>query len=274
MVSNGDETTTGQASDDPSAPVTGPPPPEVRPYARPPDAGRSGTLGDESAEAARSKRGSGPPRWSSLWAWPAAVIALVALAGATFGPYAALLVAGEAIAILVFAAVAGTSGNRWIAAGVVVLIASVVTFIGLEQLDPTRLLAQLRGAVAADTHTGPRNDIVDLRGRDITQSHANEIDFRRAQLTGATFDGLDLRGRDLDGVDASGASFRGTDLAGASLRGTILRGACLRGARLRGADLTGADLTEADVSGADVSAAVTKTAAVWPHGRAAPTTCR
>lgn len=204
------------------------------------------------------------PHFGSVWVWPAVIIALAALVGAVFGPTIALLIAGQVIAILIFAVAARLGRNEWLAGVVALTTSSVLVFAGVTQLGrvftrpslPTVTGARSRPTVG----TGP----ADLRSRNVTQQAVRTIDFRHAQLTGAKFDGLDLRGRILDGVDASGASFRGSHLEGASLRGTMLRGACLRGAHLQGADLTGADLAGADIAGAEMPSGARKSASVWP----------
>lgn len=206
-----------------------------------------------------------PANWRSmLWMWPAAAIILVALASALFGAYAALLVAGETIGVLLFVAAIRLYGERhWLAAGLAVIAASTIVLAGLQQLHPTRLLANLSESQRRATASlvgGP----VDLHGQTINAKKASETEFAGANLTDSNLSGLDLRGKDFDGADAAGASFQGSNLDGANFRGADLRGACLRGARLQGADLSGADMTGADVSGASISTRTMRTAIRWP----------
>ena len=78
------------------------------------------------------------PAWrpASLWLWPAAAIGLAGLAGALFGAVGALLVGGEALAVIVVSAgVLTLSRDRWLAISLAAaLIGSLVVFVGLAWL--------------------------------------------------------------------------------------------------------------------------------------------
>ncbi|MDX2309590.1 MAG: pentapeptide repeat-containing protein [Hyphomicrobium sp.] len=95
---------------------------------------------------------------------------------------------------------------------------------------------------------------------------AFETDLRRARLSGAILDGIDLTDAILSEADATGASLRGARLNGARFTdarldkadlsgGVSARGASLVNASLQGAVLTAAEFVEADLSSADLSAA-------------------
>lgn len=230
------------------------------------------STGDESRTASEPGRlAYGGP----LWVWPAVVIALVAVLGVLFGSDIALIIAGQVLAITVFAVAKQLGGNQWLAAVIALLVSGVLVLAGMAQLGQGFTFAPFRGITGASGSTrteSPANG--DLRNRDLTQQDVRSIDFRRVDLAGANLDGLDLRGRNFDGVDASGTSFRGSDLSGASLRGTILSGACLRGAHLQGADLTGADVSSADIAGATVPPGAAKAAGSWPSADATSTACQ
>jgi hypothetical protein len=109
----------------------------------------------------------------------------------------------------------------------------------------------------------------DLVGRDIRQSHFENVDLReahleRAHLEGTSFlgntylqgvylEGAHLEGAHLEGRHLEGAHLEGAHLEGAHLEGAFLQGANLTGAFLQGANLTGAHLEETDFYGVDLS---------------------
>ena len=73
---------------------------------------------------------------------------------------------------------------------------------------------------------------------------------KRADLSGARLDGVDL-----SNVDLSGALFRGASLVGTNLKASKLFHADFSDASLKNADLAGATLVLADFTGADLSEA-------------------
>lgn len=93
------------------------------------------------------------------------------------------------------------------------------------------------------------------------RSNRGEWYFRRLDLTGRQFSGMNFQGADFSYCHAprsnwasaylAGARFCGVNLQGADLRGCYCRGADLRSLDLRGADLRGADLSQTDVRGAN-----------------------
>ncbi len=100
------------------------------------------------------------------------------------------------------------------------------------------------------------NNLMDLRGKDLTG----------ANFTGARMNGVGLEGATLTGANFTGARMRGIDLVGATLIGANLSGADLTGARLDRTTLTGvrgmatatltrADFNHANLSGTDLSGA-------------------
>jgi len=95
------------------------------------------------------------------------------------------------------------------------------------------------------------NQVLDLRGTDLS----------RANLRGAYISGADLSETDLSGADLRGASLRGANLSqtdlggGAILGGADLSGANLSRTNLLRADLGGANLRRANLRGADLSGA-------------------
>lgn len=103
---------------------------------------------------------------------------------------------------------------------------------------------------------------VDLRLASFDDATAVRVDFRGADLRGASFRGADLRGALFDGA----TRFAGCDLTGADLRYARLPGVDLREVRLdettrledsvlTGADLRGLDLSRVALNRADLSAA-------------------
>jgi hypothetical protein len=214
-------------------------------------------------------------RRASLWLWPAAAIALAALAGAQFGAIGALLVGGEALAaIVVSAGVLTLKRDRWLAISLAAaLIGSLVVFVGLAWLKESHHKGSHPVARATRSAPAPRpsgKPPVNWQGRSVSQAMAQYANFSGADLQGANLAGLQLSGMNFDGVQADDASFRGSQLVRASFRGANLRDACLEGANLIGADLAGADFTGADVAGVKVSHQAKKSALVWPGKHARP----
>lgn len=230
---------------------------------------------DNHVKSGRSVVGSGSPQgsahtwWSALWLWPALAIAGLGVAGTLFGPIGAIL-GGEAVAaILVTATILFLCRDRWLTFGLAAaLTASLVAFAASIRLHEAHHESN-RPASAASA-TGPHQEPLDWPWRGISQTMANEADFRGADLDGANLSGLQLSYKDFDGAQANGASFRGSQLQYANLRGMSLRGACLQGADLSGADITGADFTGADVAGVTVSVQARKTALAWPGTHSTP----
>ena len=89
-----------------------------------------------------------------------------------------------------------------------------------------------------------------LRRADLSGADLQDVDLHEAKLGGANLSGADLQGANL-----SEAELSGTNLSGADLQGADLREAELREANLSGADLQGASLSEAELSGANLSGA-------------------
>jgi hypothetical protein len=237
----------------------------------------------------------------SIWLWPVAGIALVAIVGQVLGAFAALFTAAQLISAAIFLIGGQLLGesNRSAVALLALAVGTAVALSGLAQVHaatvwPSSAAEPSPGSAAAPASSSPParrtgaapdrpagrtpsapGDVVDFRGQRVTTEMIMGRDLRGALLRGAILDDLDLRGRDLAGVDAAGASFARAALAGASLRGAILAGgdlsaACLRGADLRGADLAGVDATGADVTGAVVTATSTPVARAWPRSGPAP----
>ena len=78
---------------------------------------------------------------------------------------------------------------------------------------------------------------------------------KRADLSGANLDGLDLSGVLLSGANFRGASLNKTNLSSAQLIHADFSGASLQGTNLRRADLLLANFSGANLSGADLSGA-------------------
>lgn len=183
-----------------------------------------------------------PPKGWPLWVWPAAAIALTAVAGYMFGIAGALTAASSSVAALVF--VAGDflyAGQRRRAFAVVAISVGVIILTVL--LWQTRVPWGRLRVASQSAAPGP----IDLRGSTVTQAQAATLDLRGAQLSGAVLDGLALPRKQMEGATALGASFRHADLANASLRGADLNGADFSYACLIGTDFTGALLDGADV---------------------------
>jgi hypothetical protein len=233
-----------------------------------PDTDKNG----ESGQTDNGSRSSQGPRhtWSSsLWLWPAAAIALAGIAGWLFGTTGALLVGGEALAVLVVtASILTVSRNRGSAIGIAALVAVGAVFAGLAWAPALHHAS--KSSSPATTRSATLGRPLDWQWRTISQHMAQGANFRGADLDNANLDGLQLRHRNFDGVQADGANFRGSQLEDASFRGASLKGACLQGANLMGADLTGANFTGADVAGVTVSAKAKKAALVWPSPQAGP----
>jgi hypothetical protein len=227
-----------------------------------------------SADTGRAPRDSRKPGF--LMMWPVIIIVLVALAGALFGARAALLVAGEVVAILAFVVLRNLWGDRlWEITGIAVIVASVTVLAGLQQLQPGNLLSNADAGARAAKAAPSTNVPAELHGQAINAQQVDRVRFQGSNLINSRLNGLDLRGKDFDGANAAGASFRGSRLDGASLRGVDLRGACLRGASLQGADLSGADLTDANVQGVSITPETKRSASAWPPpGKPATKACR
>ena len=150
-----------------------------------------------------------PPKGWPLWVWPAAAIALTAVAGYMLGIAGALTAASSSVAALTF--VAGDflyAGQRRRALAVVAVSLGVIilTVLLWQAKVPW---GRLRVATRSATQ-GP----VDLRGSTITQAQATMLDLRGAQLSGAVLDGLALSRKQMEGAVAPGASFRHANLVG------------------------------------------------------------
>jgi hypothetical protein len=199
-----------------------------------------------------------------LWPWPALAIAAIALAGYVFGWLGAVIVAGQAVASLLF--VAGDTlldlrKRAWLAVVAVVAGAAVVLVL-LWQAHALKFVRS--GNYGRSANPVPTSTPTDLTGRTITQAMLNGLSLRGAVLSGSKLDHLSLTGQSLNGVVAPGSSFVGSDLRGVPMRGAELSGAdftgaCLRGADLAGAELNGANVTAADITGTDLPPAVRRT---------------
>lgn len=233
-----------------------------------PDRDKSGESG-QTDDRSRSSQRAGHAWLSSLWLWPAAAIALTGIAGTLYGTAGALLVGGEALAVLVVAAgILTLSRDRGLAIGMAALVAVGVVFAGLAWAPALHRASNHPSP--ATIRSAPPAQPLDWQWRTVSQDMAQRANFRGANLDNANLDGLQLRHRNFDGVQADGANFRGSQLEDASLRGASLQGACLEGANLMGADLTGANFSGADVAGVTVLPKAKKAALVWPSTRASP----
>jgi hypothetical protein len=106
----------------------------------------------------------------------------------------------------------------------------------------------------------PRDQPINLPGRQLSGAVLQGADLSRARLLGADLSGAvlvraDLSGAQLDRAGLSGAWLNDTDLSGAVLLRTDLSGARLNDADLSGAVLTGADLSGAQLDRADLTGA-------------------
>jgi uncharacterized protein YjbI with pentapeptide repeats len=133
--------------------------------------------------------------------------------------------------------------------------------------NPEHLQLLKQGVEAWNQWRDQHRDIKpNLRGANLI-----EVDFPRANLTGAVLIGATLVGATLTRADLTGAILAGADLTGAILAGATLTEADLTRAILIGANLIGAILTRADLTRADVSEAAlyetvfgdTNLTAVW-----------
>lgn len=234
-----------------------------------PDADKNGESGQTDGRSQAPRRAD--RAWlSSLWLWPAVAIALTGMAGALFGRTAAVLVGGLALATLVLTAgVLSLSRDRRLAiATATPLIAALAVFAGLALAPGLHRPGKHTAPIAPSTK--PPGQRLDWQWRTVSQSMAQQANFRGADLDNADLDGLQLSHKNFDGVQAEGASFRGSQLDDTSLRGASLQGACLEGANLTGADLTGANFSGADVAGVTVLPKAKKAALVWPSPQASP----
>jgi hypothetical protein len=201
-------------------------------------------------------------------------LGLAGAAGWVFGATGALLVGGEAVAALIlFAGILTLSSDRLLALSLAAaLMAALTVFVGLAWQGKLHYHGGHPVPVATRTPapraswTPPAN----WQWQKITQTMAEQANFRGANLDGANLAGLQLSHKNFDGALADGASFRGSQLEYASFRGASLRDACLEGADLTGANLVGADLAGADVAGVKVSRHTKKDALVWPRRHARP----
>lgn len=225
----------------------------------------------ESKSATAGTSGSDDLRvrwWASLWLWPGVVIGLASIAEALFGVIGAILVSGEALAVVALFAgvVIFDRRHRPTVGAAAVCVASLAVLAGLALLQKAH---HLNGGSLA-TETSPPASPANWQWQTISQASAQQANFSGTELDGANLAGLQLSRKDFNGVQANGASFRGADLAYASFRGASLKDACLQGANLTGADLAGADLSGADVAGVTVSAQEMKMALVWPGQNSSP----
>jgi hypothetical protein len=220
--------------------------------------GRSGLSQDPLGERDNAQASVPPKHWP-LWVWPPLAVALIAVAGYSFGVAGALITAASTIAALIFVAgdllYAGQRRRAWV---VVALSLGAILLTALMWQVKIPWVRMRTGAQALTS--GP----VDLRGMSISQAQATRLDLRGAQLSGAVLNGLILRGKQMEGVAASGASFRYADLSFASLRGADLNGAdfsyaCLIGTDFSGATLNGADVNHATLDIQALPPAVAKT---------------
>jgi hypothetical protein len=81
------------------------------------------------------------------------------------------------------------------------------------------------------------------------------INFRYADLSGATFANVNLSGADLTNADLSSADLTNVDLSSADLTNADLSSADLTNVDLSGADLTNADLSGATFANVNLSSA-------------------
>lgn len=214
--------------------------------------------GDRAPQNTGTRESALSWRRTSAWPWPAVAVAAAGLAGYLFGAVAALLVAGQTVATLLFVAGDNPPDRRrrsWLTVSAVAAGMFVVAAL-FWQASSIGLLRH----VGPSRTSGP----TDLAGRTVTESMLKGVDLRGATLSGANFDGLSLVRFSLAGSIAPGASFIGSDLRGVSLRGADLRGAnftmaCLRDSHLDGAELTGANITGADITGIKLPAKVRRT---------------
>lgn len=183
-----------------------------------------------------------PPKGWPLWVWPPLAIALIAVAGYSFGIAGALITAASAIAALIFVAgdllYSGQHRRAWVVVALGIGVIILVALMWQTKIPWTRL------RVAMQTGT---SGTVTSRGMRISQAQVNKLNLRGAQLSGAVLNRLVLRQKQMEGITASGASFRHTDLSFASLRGADLNGADFSYACLIGTDFTGAFLDGANV---------------------------
>lgn len=225
--------------------------------------------GTDTGESGRKNSSAPEPRegWvrSSLWPWPALAIAVIALAGYVFGWLGAVVVAGQAVASLLFVAgdtLLDLKKRSWLAVSAVVTGAAVVLVL-LWQAHALEFAKS--GNPGQSGNFGQASTLTtDLAGRTITQAMLKGLNLRGAVLSGTRLDHLSLTAQSLNGAVAPGSSFIGSDLRGVPMRGAEFpganfTGACLRGADLAGAELNGANIAGADITGIDLPSAVRQT---------------
>jgi uncharacterized protein YjbI with pentapeptide repeats len=92
----------------------------------------------------------------------------------------------------------------------------------------------------------------DLHGASLRMSSGAEPDFTGANLSSGDFRDISWTCASLEGATLDGANLQSASLCGSKLNGAHLRNANLRLARLAECDLTGADFSHADLSQADL----------------------
>ena len=124
--------------------------------------------------------------------------------------------------------------------------------------------ARFPGAVLTRSLEGGDFTGADLRGTNFhnygawssagrVSSAQGGLIFRKANLSGARFNTMNLEGPDFEGADLSKATFTGCKTRDAVFRKAILREADLLGSRFPGADFSGADLRGATLINADLT---------------------
>jgi len=101
--------------------------------------------------------------------------------------------------------------------------------------------------------SGKTFDNLNLSNAVFYKTNLSYSSFKNTILDGAIFKGANLTGVDLSKIDLSGKDLTGTILTGADLSGKDLTGTILAHADLTDAILTGADLTDAILTGADLT---------------------
>ncbi|MFD0585186.1 pentapeptide repeat-containing protein [Dactylosporangium darangshiense] len=199
------------------------------------------------------------PRVASLWAWPAAMIIVVAVIGQVLGTVGAACAAALVLSTAVFMVgfrTFGSSGRVWL-----VLLPLSVGLLAVVVLASSSVPMFRESGRATPG----------LRGVKVTQAMADRTSLRGADLSGADLTGLDLRRNSLAGAIVKGASLRRARLDGISLRGADLSGADLRETCLQGTDFSGAVLSGSQLDGAYPAPGAIDFAAAGASGRPAAT---
>jgi uncharacterized protein YjbI with pentapeptide repeats len=135
-----------------------------------------------------------------------------------------------------------TVWQRLTQAGLILLIVTLISFVGTVWIAPARAEDYNQATMIGADFSG--KVLVDST---FTKANLRESNFSHADLRGVSLFGANFDGANLEGADLRGATLDKVRFTRANLTNAILAGAYAFNAKFEGATIDGADFTDVDL---------------------------